>query len=197
MIKIDWIEAARKLGCDVAAIRAVAEVEGGGVGFASVGGKAQPIILFEPHIFWRQLKQRGDDPALHVEGNSDVLYEKWKSRPYPSTQAERYRQLDKAAIINREAALSSASWGRFQVMGFNWQACACSSLQEFINRMYKNDDEQLTLFVNFIRSSGLADDLRRKDWTGFARVYNGPAYAVNGYHQKLKAAYDKYAASRH
>jgi hypothetical protein len=34
--------------------------------------------------------------------------------------------------------------------------------------------------------------LRDKDWAGFARRYNGPAYAENKYDEKLSAAYEKF-----
>lgn len=193
MTNQDWINAAQTLGCSVAAIKAVAEVEGGGVGFASVNGSVQPIILFEPHIFWRELEKRGIDPALHLHGNADILYPKWGTRPYPSGQLLRYAQLDKAAKIHREAALCSASWGKFQIMGFNWAATGCTSLQEFINAMYRDEASQLRCFVNLVKNWGLADELRRKDWTGFARAYNGASYAVHGYHRKLAEAYNKYA----
>jgi hypothetical protein len=32
------------------------------------------------------------------------------------------------------------------------------------------------------------DDLRRGDWRGFAKGYNGPAYEQNDYHNKLARA---------
>lgn len=31
--------------------------------------------------------------------------------------------------------------------------------------------------------------LQKKDWKTFARLYNGPAYAQNGYDEKLSKAY--------
>ncbi|MBO7165031.1 MAG: DUF3380 domain-containing protein, partial [Muribaculaceae bacterium] len=36
--------------------------------------------------------------------------------------------------------------------------------------------------------------LRRKDWSGFARRYNGPSYAKRGYHTKMANAYRKFKA---
>ena len=35
--------------------------------------------------------------------------------------------------------------------------------------------------------------LRRKDWTGFARGYNGPGYEANRYHEKLASAHARFA----
>lgn len=192
----NWIDSARLIGCDVAAIKAVAEVEGGGAGFCSINGNSQPIILFEPHIFWRQLKANGINPEKHVLGNGDILYEKWGMRPYPSGQIAKWAMLDKAAMIHREAALCSASWGKFQIMGFNHETCGCETIQEFVNLMYAGEAEQLMLFVHFIRKMGLADELKNKRWAAFARGYNGAGYAKNKYDVKLEAAYNKYAAAR-
>jgi hypothetical protein len=58
------------------------------------------------------------------------------------------------------------------------------------------DDEEkhLTAMVRFIISEALDDELRRHDWRGFARGYNGPGYAKNGYHTKLAAAFKAWQA---
>ena len=34
--------------------------------------------------------------------------------------------------------------------------------------------------------------LQKKDWKAFARLYNGPAYAQNGYDEKLSTAYSSF-----
>jgi hypothetical protein len=173
-------DSAAIIGCEVAAIKAVDKVESGGAGI--IDGK--PVILFEPHVFWKQLRLLDIDPIL-----SDICYPVWGTRPYPSGQTAQYERLERAAKVNREAALQSASWGRFQIMGFNWKMCKCSSLQAFINAMYKSEDDHLQLFTNYIKSAYLDDELRNKDWKGFARGYNGPLFARNGYDKKLALAY--------
>jgi murein L,D-transpeptidase YcbB/YkuD len=48
---------------------------------------------------------------------------------------------------------------------------------------------QVELMVRYIEKAGLASALRSKDWTTFARGYNGPGYAKQGYHTKLAQAY--------
>jgi len=168
---------AKTLNIEVAAIKAVAEVESSGDGFLADG---KPKILFEPHIFWKQLRLKGIDPNLFMEENTDILYPTWKSGAYGP------------AKINREAALLSASWGRFQIMGFNWKACGAANLQEFIDDMYKDEDAQLHRFTIYIQKTFLDDELRNHDWAGFARGYNGPQYVRNKYDVKLKNAYVKY-----
>jgi hypothetical protein len=175
-----FIASAKKIGCHVAAVKAVATVESSGGGFLESG---KPKILFEPHIFWKQLRLAGIKPVV-----SDICYPVWKTKPYGKV-SEQHSRLERAAMINRDAALMSASWGVFQIMGFNYKKCGCATLQEFINGMYESEDKQLELFVNYIINSHLDDELINLDWSGFARGYNGASYAKNNYHTKLKNAY--------
>ena len=183
-----FVESATSLRVEPAAIKAVAEVESSGEGFLADG---KPKILFEPHIFWKQLREKGIDPNLFMEENPDILYPKWKSGAYGPVSRQHDR-LERAAKINREAALLSASWGKFQIMGFNWKLCGVTSLQEFINGMYESEDGHLRLFTTYIKNTFLDDELRGHDWAGFARGYNGPLYQKNRYDVKLRTAYLKH-----
>lgn len=182
-----FTDSATLLNCEDACIRAVAEVEGGGVGFTTFDGEKRPIILFEPHIFYRELKAKGITPV-----ESEICYPKWGEHPYPPGQKAQYDRLDHAAKIDREASLKSCSWGMFQILGGNYKSCGCDTLQEFINAMYKSEDEHLRLFCNLIRNWGLDKALQSKDWIAFAKAYNGPAYEKNRYHFRLNTAYIKY-----
>lgn len=181
-------ETAQDLGIEVAVIKAVTEVESSGTGFLSTG---EPVILFEPHIFWRELKKRGINPNDHLPEYSDILYQKWGAKPYGKS-SQQHARLQRAAEIHREAALCSASWGMFQILGNNHKACGCETIQDFINKIYKDDHEHLKLFAAFVKNNGLVDELKRKDWAGFARRYNGPAYEKNNYHKKLNTAFLKH-----
>lgn len=183
-----FIDSATTLGCEEACIRAVAEIEGGGVDFFVIDGERKPVILFEPHVFYRQLKVRGIEPV-----ESDICYPKWGTHPYPPGQRAQYERLDRAAQINRDAALESCSWGLFQIMGFHAKTCGCASLQEFINAMYHSEDDQLRLFCNFLKNTGLYKPLQRKDWIAFSRGYNGAGFEKNNYHKRLNSAYLKYS----
>lgn len=178
-----FIDAAQKLKCSVAAIKAVAEVESSGGGFVD-GGK--PKILFEPHLFWKELRKVGITPIV-----SDICYPTWGTKPYGKV-SQQHARMEKAALIHRDAALKSASWGLFQICGFNHKACGCVTLQDFVNKMYQSEDAHLELFVNYIESSHLDDELINLDFKAFARAYNGPAYYKNAYDKKLLAAYNKY-----
>ncbi|MNS30167.1 hypothetical protein D3C72_621910 [compost metagenome] len=110
----DFQNAARLLNCEIATIKAVTEVESNGSGFLTTG---EPKILFEPHIFWRELSKRNIDPNKHFKGNEDILYSKWISGKYGAVNTQHGR-LNKAVNINRDAALSSASWGSVSNHGF-------------------------------------------------------------------------------
>jgi hypothetical protein len=176
------------LGVGIAEIKAVALIEGGGEGFLPSG---EPVILFEPHQFWRELVKRGIDPHKHLEGNEDILYQKWGEKSYGKYSAQHSR-LARASKIHREAAIQSASWGLFQIMGYHYKACGCATLQEFINAMYKSEDEHLRLFCNYLKSTGLDKPLREHNWALFAEKYNGKGYKKNNYDVKLKNAFDNF-----
>jgi hypothetical protein len=51
--------------------------------------------------------------------------------------------------------------------------------------------------VSFVKSSPpMLDALRRKDWAGFAKRYNGPAYYIKGYDKSIERAYDALVKER-
>ena len=182
----DIKDVADDLNVEVPAIKAVYEVESRGKGFQSNG---DPKILFEGHIFWRELKKRDINPENHVAGNENILHQKWTKDYYRENQ---YDRLNKAKKINEEAALASASWGTFQIMGFNYKACGYPSVKAFVDASYVSEGEHLKAFGGFVKSANLVRHLQSKDWAAFAKGYNGPGYAQNKYDEKLAAAYEKY-----
>lgn len=191
LIDEDFTQVAELLGCEPAALKAVQQVETGGRGgFFSPG---RPAILFEGHIFWTQLKKRGGNPEDYVKGNENILYPKWEKGHYKGGIGE-YDRLEQARKINREAADASASWGMFQIMGFNYAACGEESIESFVRSMCESEFKQLLLTANFIKkNSQMLQALQARDWAVFAKCYNGPAYAQNRYDVKLEAAYQKYS----
>ncbi|MEM7007772.1 MAG: N-acetylmuramidase family protein [Thermodesulfobacteriota bacterium] len=178
---------AEDLGVELAVVKAVNEVESSGQGF--LGDK--PKILFEGHILWRQLKKHGLDPKDHVAGNEDVLYSSWTREHYIGGQSEHLR-LDKAKKIHENAALESASWGLFQIMGFHWENLGYKSVKDFVRLMNKSEGEHLKAFGRFVVANNLTKYLKNKEWANFARRYNGPGYKTNKYDEKLARAYQKY-----
>jgi len=170
---------AERLGCEVAAVRAVLKVESRGAGF---GPDGRPIILYEPHIFSRLTGRKYD--ASHPT----ISYRNWRERPYPRTQADRYAQLAQAYALEPEAALGSASWGLFQILGSNHVACGFETASAFVADIAISHERQLLAFEGFVRTNRLVDDLQNRDWAGFARVYNGPGQ-VETYGRLLSEAY--------
>jgi N-acetylmuramidase len=184
LIEKDFYDAAFILKCDVAAIKAVCQVEAPKGGFNPDG---TPVTLFEGHKF--HSFTNGKFTASHP----DLSQKTWNRQFYGKTwQAEQIR-LQRAMALDRDAALKSASWGKFQIMGFNHKQAGFDTVQKFINAMYKGEREHLMAFVSFVHANGLADDLARLDWAGFARGYNGPSFAANAYDKKMAAAYSKFS----
>jgi len=180
------IKVAKENSLEPAAVKAVISVESGGNGFLS---NNLPKILFEGHIFWKELLNHNIDPNKYIKGNENILYQKWTTQYYSEDQ---YKRLEKAKLINQECALLSASWGLFQIMGFNFKSCGYNSVLDYVNDMYKNEDLQLQAFINFIKNDSNGnkyDALKNKNWKLFASLYNGPKYYENNYDIKLEKYY--------
>ena len=90
-------------------------------------------------------------------------------------------------MLDPVAAWGAASWGMFQVMGFNHNGYA--TVESLVAAMFESEGNQLNAFVTFCRDNGLVKYLQSKDWASFAYNYNGPGYAANAYDTKMAAAY--------
>jgi len=188
LTELNYISAAGILSVEVAAIKAVKEVESSGSGFLP-NGKIK--CLFEPHVFFRELKKRGINPYPLMAANEDILYAKWVTGKY-GTVNQQPERLARAMAINEGAALCSASYGLFQLMGYQYSKCGYDTVKEFYEDMCKGEATQLNIFCNFIKASHLDDELREHKWTEFAILYNGAGQAKNKYSIKLENAYNKY-----
>ena len=180
----DFQLVADELDVEVAAIRAVVEVEAGKAmkGFWAPG---VPVINFDSKMF-AQMKSKatskeGAKGETVPEGLSGYAHREWT-------------QLINARKTNAQAANMGTFWGMFQIGGFNYRQCGCSSVDEFVRLMAYSELEQLELFAAFITNSGMLQDLRQKNWSAFARKYNGAGYKKRGYHTKMAAAYKKYSS---
>ncbi|MBK1895524.1 N-acetylmuramidase domain-containing protein [Chryseobacterium paridis] len=193
----DLIAFANQYALELAAVKAVNEVESSGKGFL-INNK--PKILFEGHIFWNELKKRGIDPNNYYNASSkDILYPKWTKIYYQGGIRE-YDRLNEAIGLGndstfKEAALSSASWGSFQIMGFNAKSLDYADVNDFVSKMEINEGEHLKAFGKFLEKNGLLIHLRNKNWANFAKGYNGGGYKQNRYDEKLAKAYAKYSSN--
>lgn len=180
---------AKALGIEVAALRAVIEVECKGSGFNADG---TPVILFERHVMRQRLiaNKRDIDLSLISAERPDLCS---KSTGAYGLYSAQHGRLNAAAQYHRDSALESASWGIGQVMGYHWHALGYPSLQAFINAMYKDEASQLDAMCRYIKVNNLVNALKNKDWKSFAHGYNGAAYAKNSYDVKLGNAYKKWS----
>jgi hypothetical protein len=169
--------AAEKIGCEAAAVRAVIDVESHG-GFLPDG---RPKILYERHFFSRLTGRKFDGSHPGISSPS--------AGGYGAGGAHQYDRLNEAVALDRDAALRSASWGLFQVMGDNCKALGYADAEAFVAAMVSGEAAQLDAFVGFVKVNRLADELIRHDWAGFARGYNGKEFRKNRYDEKLAAAY--------
>lgn len=182
---------AKQLGVELAALVAIIEVESNGVIFARVDGHDVPVIRWEGHYFYRLTKGSQRRRAV----NEGLAAAEAGAIKNPTSQKARYAILDRATRIDDEAAYSSISIGVGQVMGSHWKALGFDSPRAMFYRASEGLAGQVDLMVRFIKENGLVDELRRKDWSAFARAYNGPGYAKNAYHTKMAAAYKRALAS--
>lgn len=179
----DFLAAADKLNCDVKAIKAVSDVESSGYGFFNIG---VPALLFEAHQFSKFTSHQYDD------SNPNISSRRWNRDLYLGGKKE-YLRLNQAMMLNKEAALLSASYGRYQIMGFNHNSAGFANVTEFVQAMFESENNHLIAFVHFILDSRvLSDSIRSLDWATFAYHYNGPGYAKNKYDEKMQAAYERY-----
>lgn len=195
----DLIAAAERLDVPLASIYAVNEVESMGKGFLDNG---KPVILFERHIMYRQLataRHAGDDTA-ELKRHADQLAAanpalvNPKPGGYIGGTAE-HQRLAMARLIDNTAALESASWGAFQIMGFHWRRLGYAGVQAFVAAMTADESQQLDAFTRFIETDpALHKALRSRKWAEFARLYNGPDYLRNLYDTKLQRAYERHVA---
>jgi hypothetical protein len=175
---------AADLGCDQAFVRAVADVESGGRSDLPDG---RPQILFEAHWFSKFTNHQYD------ESHPTISSRNWNRALYRGGAAE-YERLAEAQALDETAALKSASWGLFQIMGFNHHACGFDTVQDFVSFIKGSDDNDMIAFTRFIKANpGMLQAMRSSDSRTFAGLYNGPG-AVDTYSAKIDAALSRYVS---
>ena len=179
---IDYQSAADQIGVEVAAVKAIAEVESSGRGFRD----GLPIIRLEAHWFGKLTGYQFNDSHPHISCRA------WTPSLAARNQGEAWEQFDEAAALDEGAAIQSTSWGAFQIMGFHWKALGYESSQAMREAM-ATDDGQLDAFVRFVTADAvLVDAARRHDWHAFAARYNGLGQ-VERYAGLMAAAYERNA----
>lgn len=193
----DFSVAATRLRVDVAAIRAVTEVESLGGGFWPSG---QIKILYERHVMYRQLAMVISPEQLHQHQNASPNLVNPMAGGYATGahaaergQAEHLR-LKSARLIHKTLSLEACSWGMFQIMGFHWRNLGYESAVDFVLTLSKSEANQLEAFCRFVESNTqLINALRTHDWVQFARLYNGKNFAKNKYDTRLRDAHKQWS----
>lgn len=189
---IDLPRIASKIGVGEDELHAFMEVETNGRGFDS---KGRPVILFEPHIFWRMLPKEKRARAAKEK----LAAPKWGQIPYVK---DSYSRLHRAMKIDKEAALKSCSWGYSQIMGFNYSMVGYRSVDAMVKSFMDDEENHIIAMVDFIIASGIDDEMRElakltgptypKDCIPIVAVYNGSGFRKNRYHIKFAEAHNKW-----
>lgn len=193
----DLVKASQRLGVPVAAVYALNEVESQGCGFFDNG---KPAILFERHVMYERLQviRKPADDQEQLRRRAVALAEHApnvvnpKAGGYVGGTGE-HQRLAQASQYDELAALESASWGAFQVMGYHWQRLDYASVQDFVAAMNRSEAEHLEAFVRFIETDpALHKALKALKWATVAKLYNGPNYQRNLYDVKLERAFERH-----
>ena len=193
----DIVAAARTIACEVAALHAVMSVESRGSGF---DGRCRPVILFEPHVFYRQLAKLPRstyDACLNRAVLANLAYAHWRKGNYPGGSALQqsdgnYARLTRAIAIHEECAYRAISIGMGQVLGENFAAAGAASAVEMFAAAKESEAAQLGHMLGYIKAARLDDDIRARRWTTFAAGYNGRGQVVM-YADRLAAEYRKWS----
>ncbi|WP_169576934.1 N-acetylmuramidase domain-containing protein [Sediminimonas qiaohouensis] len=158
-------DAAERIGCGVAEISAVIEVEAAGRAFLRDGTL---IRRFEPHTMPGATTSWRDSLGIGPSRRDKMLGEAYERSP--------------------DAALRATSWGAPQIMGFNCQAADYDSAAAMVRAFADSEDAQIDGFVSLILDWGLDGAIRAHDWQTFENRYNGGGQG-GAYARKIEAAY--------
>lgn len=178
----DFKIVADELGVEVAAIKAVVEIEAGKAmkGFYAPG---VPVVNFDQSMY---------NAYAHKAPNKAGVKGEKVPAGLTGYALKEWTQLINARKKNGDGAYMGTFWGMFQIGGFNYKLCGCKDVNEFVMLMSESEFSQLELFAKFITNTGMLPDLKAKNWAGFARKFNGASYARRGYHTKMAASYRKF-----
>jgi len=210
--KADIAAAATELKCDADLIYAIARQESAHSSFITLEGRQVPTILYERHWFRKLTSPKGKPPspyekdhhricgpAYHLTGRLDpkdkkspIVDKVTKAAPvdddvYGPPGLHQYQRLVEAYGLDKSAALQSASWGKFQIMGFNYKNAGFGDVFAFVKAMSTGDPAHIKAFLKFAKSNALLlEGLRTRNFEKIAEGHNGaswksinPNYAKN------------------
>lgn len=208
--KADIESAAAELKCEPGLIYAIAKQESAHSSFIQVANRTVPTILYERHQFAKYSEHAYDKDYHDISGRAYKRARKNKKGEwielktgeelasedvYGPSGLSQYKRLSKAYQLNQDAALNACSWGKFQIMGFNYKVAGFGSVKEFVKAMSKNDAEHLKAFLKFAKSNKvLIKGLQDKNFEAIAEGHNGSGWRLINpeYTSNLEKYYNEY-----
>lgn len=114
---------------------------------------------------------------------------------YGPSGLHQYKRLTKAYQLDKSAALQSCSWGKFQIMGFNYSSAGYKDVFEFVKSMSTGDPAHIKAFLKFAKSNKiLSSGLKDIDFEKIAEGHNGAGWrSVNPeYAKNIEKYYNQY-----
>lgn len=171
---------ARQRGIPEAVALAIFKIESGGQAFGKDG---RMIIRFEPHVFKYETDPRPKAQRTKPYQGQDIAVLR-------AGQAAEWDNFNRAAAIDKNAAMRSISMGAAQIMGFNHEMVGFPTVQAMFDAYAKSEEMQILGFFDFIKAKGLENAARTGNWTKFAIGYNGSGQ--QGYDTKMANYYAKF-----
>jgi hypothetical protein len=190
---------AKDIGVEAKVFKTVAIVESGGrKSFINLNGLQKAKILYERHYMYRFLKKiKTEDELTKLKKTSPDLVHNVGTYKDPNakygSEIEQFDKLAKAKKINNNTAIKSCSWGKFQVMGKYYDNLYSSpnELEEAMNMCEVQHFAYFKVYLKDVTGAGMIKAMKEKNWNKIAELYNGPDYAKNKYHTKMKNEYNK------
>lgn len=209
--------AASALQCEAGLIYAIARQESAHSSFFKIGKRTVPKILYERHWFRKLTRPNKKSPSPYEAKYPDICgpaYHKTKRNKktkilldvvtglpaktddiYGPGDLPQYKRLVKAYQLDKDAALQACSFGKFQIMGFNYKAAGYKTVHDFTRAMSLSDAEHMKAFLKFAKSNPvLLSGLQTKNYEKIAEGHNGGSWkSVNAnYASNLEAFYNEY-----
>jgi len=171
----------KKLGIDLAASIAVLSVESGGVGI----DHGRVLIRFENHLFYKYWGK--DNLAVYQQHFKFDAGKNWLGHQFREdlnghwidfhgVQDTEYQALNFARTLDDEKALLSISMGLPQILGSNSKIIGYDNAKEMFDNFTKDIRYHIFALFDFF-SPQMINNLRNKDFVGFAQYYNGQGQA--------------------
>ncbi|BAW19239.1 hypothetical protein [Ralstonia phage RP31] len=200
-----YAQAAKALGVPQSYVRAIQQVETTGSSFLPDG---RVKILFERQWFYQKLKgaiasnaaTRANVAAKLKSTATDVatlmtqMVQQFGDICNPvrggyQGGAAEWDRLNKAMDFDVESGAQAASYGGYQLMGFNYKGCGYSSGKAMMLALAASESCQFLAMISFIKSNpNLWSSFKAANWAAFAEGYNGSQYKQNNYDTKLASA---------